>query len=215
MLGSPALLDHSQAKGYLDGFMAAIQREFQGTVFLRVEEELSGFVDSDNLFFGQSVSDTFPSAARDIKEAANCLACDCGTAAVFHLMRASEVALRALAVDRNLEFKDKPLGDQEWGKILNTLEGSTQGLNKLRNAARNMWPSAEIRESQIRFGNDAIQEPRTFNDQWRRHVSHADLNAFYDSLQAMSTFNHVRAFMQKLATRISEAVITLEYWTAP
>src|SRR5208282_2687692 len=46
--------------------------------------------------FGNKVYQNFKSARTEIKDAGNCLAADLNTAAVFHLMRASEFGLRAL-----------------------------------------------------------------------------------------------------------------------
>src|SRR4051794_4802873 len=49
---------------------------------------------------GAEVKAAFPSAMPDVLEVGNCLAAECNTAAVFHLMRVAEVGLRALASDR-------------------------------------------------------------------------------------------------------------------
>jgi hypothetical protein len=125
-------------------------------------------------------------------------------------MRAAEFALRALARDRNVEFKDKPLEDRQWGEILNALETK---LNGLRNADRKKWPAVEARDPQIIFYNEVAQELRGFNDAWRKHLSHADVLAFYERDTALGILKHVRAFMQKVALKISETSITPEYWT--
>lgn len=182
--------------------------ELEKRKFLYVRPDHSNFVDSDALF-GDPVKQAFPSAARDLKEAGNCLAADGGTGSVFHLMRAAEFALRALARDRDLAFKDKPLEDKQWGEILSALEGK---LTVLRNADRKSWALAEARDAQIRFYNEVVQELRGFNDAWRRHISHADTQAFYESDTALGILKHVRAFMQKLSVKIPESSITPEFW---
>lgn len=178
--------------------------------FLKIDGDRSDYLDTPDLF-GGSVYVAFLSARKDIKEAGNCMAAECNTAAVFHLMRAAEFALRALARDRNISFSDKPLEEQEWGKILSVLDGD-QCLKKLRNADRKNWASADVRDTQIRFYNDVVQELRGFNDAWRRHVSHADTEAFYNRESAMGIFEHVRTFMQRIAEKISESSVTKEYW---
>jgi hypothetical protein len=177
-------------------------------MFLRVADDRGDFVDKDNLF-GDQVVTAFRSAARDIKESGNCLAAECNTAAVFHLMRAAEVALRAIATDRQVSFANKPLSQQEWGTILGALEGV---LRQMRLDDAKKWLDPASREAQIQFYNDAVQELRAFNEAWRRYISHADIAAFYDRDQAASIVNHVRAFMQKLATRISETKVMPLYW---
>lgn len=176
--------------------------------FLTVGQEDSGYLDQRHLF-GEEVARAFPSSERDIREGGNCLACGCSTASVFHLMRAAEFALRALARDRDVHFKDKPLEDKEWGTILGALEGK---LTTLRAANRNNWLRSEARDAQIVFYNEVVQELRGFNDAWRRQVSHADTLAFYEPDTARGIFKHVRTFMQKLALKISEGFGTPEYW---
>ncbi|MGA7383217.1 MAG: hypothetical protein WBW81_00495, partial [Methylocella sp.] len=99
----------------------ALLNEISGRKFLRVASDRSGYIDQEALF-GPIVLRSFPSAKLDIREAGNCLAAECGTAAVFHLMRAAEFSLRALARDRRIEFADKPLNEKEWGQILPKLE---------------------------------------------------------------------------------------------
>jgi hypothetical protein len=176
--------------------------------FVQIPEEFSGFVDASNLF-GNKVAEKFPSAERDIREAADCLALGLGTACVFHLMRAAECSLRALARDREVEFADRPLNEKEWGQILGKLELK---LTEMRSAPSSNWVTREAREPQIRFYNDAVQELRAYNDAWRKHVAHADTSAFYDSNQARSIWNHVRDFMQKLSPQISELKTTPRFW---
>jgi hypothetical protein len=124
-------------------------------------------------------------------------------------MRASEVALRALAVDRGVSFANKPIDQQEWGTILSQLDSI---LTKLRGDDLKKWNKPELKDIQIRFYSEVIQELRGFNEAWRRHLSHAREDAFYDRDYAMSVLIHVRKFMQKLATKISETKTTLLYW---
>jgi hypothetical protein len=159
--------------------------------------------------FGDTVKNQFNSATSDIIEAGNCLAAECNTAAVFHLMRAAEIALRAIAVDREVEFANKPIHQQEWGTILGALEGI---LRSMRLEDGRKWQRPEFKEAQVHFYNDAVQELRAFNEAWRRFIAHADKDAFYDRDYAWSVFNHVKLFMQKLSTRVSENKIMPKYW---
>ena len=178
--------------------------------FLLVQKDRVDYLDRNDLF-GETVRDAFPSAARDIQEAGNCLAAECGTGAVFHLMRAAEFALRSAARDRDVNFKEKPLEEKEWGQILGSLEGR---ISELRNSNRSCWRTPELRDTQIRFYSEVVQELRGFNDAWRRHVSHADALAFYERDEALGIFKHVRGFFQKIAERISETSAAEQYWTS-
>jgi len=199
-----ALETQSELTRILETLMAESRKRW----FLSVAPDRTMYIDQASLF-GDLVAANFPSAGRDIREAGNCLAVECSAATVFHLMRAAEVSLRALATDRQISFANKPLDQQEWGTILGALEGI---LKQIRFDDLKNWPQPENKDIQLRFYNEAIQELRGFNEAWRRHVSHARDDAFYDRDYAASVLNHVRLFMQKLATKISETVVTPKYW---
>ena len=203
-------LDYSAACEILNRLKGDIVNEVGKYSFLRVEPDRVLYLDRDEPpLFGNGVARAFPSASRDIREVGNCLAAECNTAAVFHLMRAAEFSLRAVAKDRRVSFADKPLDQKEWGHILGALEGK---LKEFRLADGKLWNKPEYKEAQIQFYNEVIQELRGFNEAWRRHLSHADPDAFYNREYAAGIMKHVRHFMQKLAQRISENQATPEYW---
>lgn len=54
--------------------------------------------------FGSEVWERFPSANSDIEEAGKCLACNRGTATVFHLMRVMEAGLKATAAALEIPY---------------------------------------------------------------------------------------------------------------
>jgi hypothetical protein len=201
-------LDYSAACEILNRLSADVIKEAGKHSFLRVDPDRVLYVDQKAMF-GLAVDEKFSSARQDIKEAGNCLAAECSTAAVFHLMRAAEVALRAVAVDRNVAFANKPLDQQEWGTILGALDGK---LKDLRLADGKRWKNLSYKESQIRFYNEVVRELRGFNEAWRRHLSHADPEAFYGTDYASGILKHVRMFMQMLAKKIGETESTPEYW---
>lgn len=195
----------AEARHALDLMLGALSKR----KFLRVGLGRSRYLDRDDLF-GPTVVTAFYSAVADIKEAGNCLAAECGTACVFHLMRVAEIGLRALAFDRQITFPKGTLDSKQWGEIISQLEAHA---GKLVMVAAAHWPSETVRQSQIRFYQQAMIESRAFNDAWRRHVSHAHDGAFYDCDQAVSVMTHTKRFMKQLATKISEGVATPEYWS--
>jgi hypothetical protein len=203
-------LDNSAASEIIHRLNVDIISELSSIHFLIVANDRKQFVyiETDSML-GDDVDVKFPSAVRDVKEAAHCLAAECPTAAVFHLMRACEFGLRALARDRDIEFKDKPLDQKEWGQIIPALDAK---LKELRETDVKSWSKPEFKELQIRFYGELIPELRSFNEAWRRHISHADTEAFYDRDYALSVMNHVKTFFQKLSIRISENSQTPMYW---
>ena len=202
------LLDVSGATEIFHRLQIDIVSELENKKFLKISDDRGEFIDNERLF-GDQVHDAFSSAKEDIIEVGNCLAVECNTAAVFHLMRICEFGLRALAKDRNIEFKDKPLELKEWGQIVPKLDSV---LKEMRDTDVKRWRTPEIKESQIHFYSELMPDARAFNEAWRRHLSHADPEAFYDRNYAASIMEHVKNFMQRLATKISEQKSTPEYW---
>jgi len=188
----------------------ALMADLAQRSFIQIELDRAEFVDQDALF-GSTVQQNFPTAGKDIKEAGNCLAVECSTAAVFHLMRAVEFALRALATDRQVSYANGALDTKQWGDLVTALESKVADLRK---ADTSLLPSSAIKNAQVHFYHEAMLEFRSFNEAWRRHISHARENAFYDRYQAFSIADHTRSFMQHLATKISETSTTPLYWTS-
>lgn len=170
--------------------------------FLRVAGDRVSYVDNSDLF-GARVSDSFPSATRDITEAGNCLAAECNTAAVFHLMRLAEYGLRALARDRQISLpKNADLDLATWEEILRRLEGAELAIQG--------YPKTSAREQQYEFYHGAMMEFKRFKNVFRNPIMHT--RDGYDRDQAHSAFAHVRDFMKILATKISETISTPMIW---
>lgn len=202
------LVDVSTVASLLNGVKADLIHSLGGPIFLLVSADRVAYFDQEQLF-GREVGEAFPSAQQDLRETGNCMAAECCTAAVFHLMRAAEIALRALSRDRGLSYPHSSIDEQQFGQLVSTLDSK---LNAMGLADKKLWPSESVKKKQIKFYNRVVIEFRAFNEVFRKHVSHAGRDAFYDRHQAFSAFNHVRTFMQLLATKISETETTPEYW---
>ncbi len=141
--------------------------------------------------FGDRVSKAFPSAKDDIKEAGTCLATGRYTACVFHLMRALEYALKALAKDVELSF-----GKRTWGKIISMIERKIKDLYET-----NPQTYAEI--ERLQFLSQAATDFGYFKNSWRDHVAHLRYTC-KDRLEAVLILNHVKSFMNHLSKKLSE-----------
>jgi hypothetical protein len=178
--------------------------------YLSVPPEFLDLIDNPHPF-GKETHDAFPSATQDAIEAGNCLAAACSTAAVFHLVRAAEIALRALALDRGVEFPNSSVTEQQCGVLISALDSKIAALGR---ADKKLWPNEAVKKVQLSFYHSALMEFRSFNEAWRKQVCHAGCASFYDENQAISVYDHVQSFMSKLATRISETEVTPEYWVS-
>jgi hypothetical protein len=177
----------------------------QNRKFLRVALSRADYVDSDALL-GSEVYGAFESARSDIREAGNCLAADCNTAAVFHLMRAVEWGMRALCVDlgvRKLRTRNKKTGKisykliefSEWETILNTLQERVD--RKLAKVKRG--PKKQLYQE---FYYPVLQDIRGIREAWRNHTMHTRRE--YTASDADAILDHVKRLMIRLATQVSE-----------
>jgi len=172
--------------------------------FLNILSDRAEYLDNNKLL-GDDVHSAFPSAAPDLKEAGNCLAVECNTAAVFHLMRVVEWGLRALAASlgvRKIRATKKPgnkkytpLPYAEWEKILDGLQDAVDAkMQKLKRGT--------AKQKFQEFYYPALQDIRGLRDAWRNHVMHT--RAEYTREDAIAVLAHVKRLMQGLAIRVSE-----------
>jgi hypothetical protein len=132
---------------------------------------------------------SFPSAEADILPAVDCWALGHSTAAVFHAMRVLEHELRALATDVGRNYDT-----QQWYNIINEIESEIKKIGNL--------PKSPGKNERLRFLAEAAKEFVHFKDAWPNYVSHA--RGRYDEYQARSILEHVRSFMNVLASELHE-----------
>ena len=199
---SQILTDVSAAAAILLSFRESVIRNLKRRQFVLVPEERSEYLDHPHLF-GEQVSYAFPLAKNDISQAGNCLAVECCTACVFHLMRVVEHGIRALANDRDVNISKGPIELATWEQLIKELEKSE--------AAIQQYPKTLAREAQLNFYHGAMIEVRAFKNKFRNSVMHT--RDEYDLHEAMSAFTHVRTFMQVLSEKISDHSRTPTVWT--
>jgi len=134
--------------------------------------------------FGAEVYRRFPKATEDIAEAAKCLALQRPTAAVFHLMRVMELALRALAMKLKVSIDPEV---ESWNKIT---DHANKAVNNL--AAR----TAAEQKRKAKFGA-ALAHLNSVRIAWRNEVMHPKQS--YTRDEAYVIYIAVQAFMNDLA----------------
>ena len=170
---------------------------YGGFNFLEITETDRGADDGDDALFGKEVYEHFESARSDIKDAGNCIAADLNTAAVFHLMRVTEIGLHALAYElgaTTVGKKNTPIEFRMWGEIIGHIQSKmdslTQGL-----------PESEKREKS-QFYHGLLIECEAIKELLRNPVSHGGNR--YNEGETMNVFIHVKGFMTRLAAKIQE-----------
>jgi hypothetical protein len=136
--------------------------------------------------WGALVNERYSAASKDIEAAHRCLALREWTASVFHCMRVLEHGLRPMATRFDVSF-----ATDSWHAVIQGIENGIDGL-------RNKKGLTEADRKDITFYSDAAMQFRYFKDAWRNHVSHA--RTHYDDKDAPRIHDHVRDFMQHLAT---------------
>lgn len=181
-----------------------LTKEGKARKFISVDRSKAQFIDAKALF-GTGVYAAFPQARYDIREAGNCLALECHTAAVFHLMRVAEHGLRALAFDRRIKVKKGPIELATWDEIIRKLEDAEDAIQG--------YPRTLAREAQFEFYHGANMEFKRFKNKFRNQVMHTRED--YSPSQANSAFVHVKAFMQILGQKIAGTKRTPVIWKKP
>jgi hypothetical protein len=196
-IGDPTDQRRHTIANYADGIAHLL-----GEAAIRIKEELGqrcfvmalpdryGLYQGGESAFGASVIGAFPSAATDIKAAAECCAIGQSIACIFHCMRVLEYGLRALSADVGLTFDI-----QQWHNIIDQIE------SKIRDESRTL-PRGAPKNERLQFLSEAAKEFFYFKEGWRNHVSHG--RGAYDDQQSLDILNHTRAFMAHLSTRLSE-----------
>ena len=149
--------------------------------------------------FGDMVYQKFKSARAEIKDAGNCLAADLNTAAVFHLMRASEFGLRALAQHLDAIPRKWPIEFSQWSDVIKDivtkLEPKTFDIVQMtrghdKDAALELYSGLLADVRHLKVTRDRVMHTRES----------------YDEKTALSVFDDVEKFMRRLAdSGISES----------
>lgn len=131
--------------------------------------------------FGTGVESAFPLAAEDIGEATQCLAFGRYTATVFHLMRAMELAVQALASHVGITNVDRV-----WGQLLSDIEAAIKQIPD--KAKRDQWSASHVHLYHVKqaWRNDTMHPKQTYTEE-----------------QATEVYRAVRSFMTHLADLVT------------
>lgn len=188
--------------------------------FVYIPKDRTQYLEQSALF-GPKVFKKFRSARCEIKDAGNCLATDLNEATIFYLMRATEHGMRALAkhlgaktgkyrkatnavvctncdhilkVESPASFKPTPIDYAMWEEVVSALEKKVAKLKSTK--------KGDNRDKKYEFYHGLLIELNAFKDLWRNPVSHC--RRPFDEHEAQHAFNHVKQFMQCLATKVKE-----------
>lgn len=162
-----------------------IRDELESRHLLVLSQEEATFFD-DELPFGKSAFDSFPSANEDIAEASKCLGLGRATACVMHLMRAIEVALKALGTNLGVSKQN------DWGSYLRQIEAGLGTRIKAsfgRPHVEQFYAEAAVCFDEMKFA-------------WRNPTMHIERT--YTTERASEIFTASKEFMKHLSAKIRE-----------
>jgi hypothetical protein len=168
-----------------------IQEEMTEIKLVVIKSDKVRFFEKDELF-GPEVAQAFPEANVEIKDAGNCLAADLNTAAVFHLMRASELGLRALAQKLNAWQRSFPVEFAQWSEVIDEIK---KELEK-REAALLQTGKGPQKDAALEYFSVVLSDIKHLKLD-RDRVMHT--RADYDSNEAQGIFRRVNEFMNRLS----------------
>jgi hypothetical protein len=168
-----------------------VQDELAATLMLVIDFQKQEFFKKTDIF-GAEVDAAFPSAAFEIDEAGKCYALERSTACAFHLMRALEIAIKAIGKCLNIPDPVKD-ADRNWGAMLRKVKDEMDRRNRLA-----QWTRVSDREffAAIHVTLDAVRNV------WRNATMHVENK--YTLEEAEHILGAVRGFMRKLASRMDE-----------
>ena len=137
----------------------------------------------------------FPSAAPELQLARDCFATGNPTACVFHLMRAMEVGLTALATVFGIATTDT-----NWATVIDQVESKVRRMHE-----DPTWGDDKVaRKQRQRYFASAVAHIGIVKDAWRNHVMHG--RSLYSELEADLLRASVEASLVRLAEDLTEDV---------
>lgn len=167
---------------HIEEIRVQFEDDLRSKHFLHVDKDLVPLWDRSDLF-GQDVSAKFKAASSDIQSAGNCLALGQGTACVFHLMRAMEIAVRTLSKRLNVTITPQTTWRQMTGQMDDKIRKMSDKTERLKRK-KNDWEGARANLHHV-------------GSVWRNNTMHPATS--YTPSQAKDVFSAVRVFMADLA----------------
>ncbi len=184
ILAASGKQSYQSLQNRLHSIKDVIRKELTGKAFLYIAPERVRFWPSQQTpyIFGEQVWQSFPSTIYDVHEAGVCLALSRCTAAVFHLIRVMEAALKVLANELGIPYAPS------WESYIRQLTAIFESDWKKR--------APELQQKQPIY-KDFLGDLQSVKIAWRNPTMH--IVKKYDPDEAEQIFNAVKQFMMRIA----------------
>jgi hypothetical protein len=152
---------------------------------LAISQERAKYFEPAEPLFGQLINDRLPLAVPDIEDAGKCIAVNQGTAAVFHLMRVTEAALKGLAQLLGIPYAPS------WESYIKQINDRIAAKHKTKGIK---WKRDEA------FYRDLAGDLQTIKIAWRNPTMH--IVRRYSAEEAEEILRAVRGFLIRLAPKL-------------
>lgn len=170
---------------------SVIEAEWQSKYLFYIPEERARYFENDRLL-SDPARRAFPTAFRELREAATCYAVERYTGAVLHCCRALEVGIKAMC--RHLGHTPHDLDQQDWHPLLLKCEALINDLHALKRGPD--------KEKELRFLSQAAKQFRYFKDADRIQAAH--LRPLYRQGDAKEIVDATVSFYEALAKHLAE-----------
>jgi hypothetical protein len=166
--------------------------ELKSYLFLAIEPTRAPDYNTPDHYFGPDLVHKFRKSEDDLRAASRCLALDEGTACVFHLMRATEVALQKWA--RSLGIGGKFQNGITYAKEIDILREAKNAIDAIESRSARTPASGSRKKARVRRERERWERFHAIKDAWRNEVMHA--RSMYSPNQAAELQQAVRAFLR-------------------
>jgi hypothetical protein len=170
------------AQEHLRRLLTLVSAELGIKKFLSLSPKALEIYEPKVPLMGDEVSRVFVDAAYDIAEAGKCLALDRSTAAVFHAMRAMEIAVGVFGINFGVTVSSSNGEPLAWGVVVANIKDKID-----------VMPSGPRKDELLKISTMLYHVNRAF----RTKTAHP--SQIYTQEEAENIFNACKAFMHELA----------------
>jgi hypothetical protein len=130
--------------------------ELENRFFLTIPADHIAWYRQSEPLFGKEVEAKFPEMSEDISEAGKCLALDRPTAAIFHLMRAVEIAVQRFGGKLGIALAS----EKNWQNILDEINKAIKALDQ-KALQTKAYAEASAHLYNVKLGwRNAVMDPK-------------------------------------------------------
>ena len=184
---------YEELQSLYDELQNRFNDELESVKFFLVDKARMAYFDN-TLLAGEQFKTQFPRSNGELIEAGNCFALDRYTACAFHLMRALEGGLKAVAAGLSLPDPNKGSG-RNWGNMLKDIKSKIDSNNAALKTDLQWQAEREFYEKAYAF-LEGVRSPL------RNSTMHVESD--YDEQGAIDVLNACSTFMRHIATKLAE-----------